>query len=382
MRLIHTADWHLGRVFHGVPLTDDQACALDGLIALARDVRPDAVVVSGDVYDRAVPPPEAVALLDETLTRLLEAAGRVVVIAGNHDGPERLAFGSRVLSHSGLHVAGPVSAKPAGVLLDAEGAPVRIWALPYADPPEVAHAFGDPELRGHEAAMRAMTVRVRERVRPGERNVAVAHAWVTGGAACGSERPLSVGGTGEVPADVFDGFDYVALGHLHRAQEVGEARVRYPGSLLKYSFDEWEHVKSVSVVELGGDGGVSVTEETLPIRRDVRRISGTLDELLAADPGKGREDYLWADLTDVEPRFNALERLRAVHPNILYAARLPSAATEGRVGGPSISEVRRLGTLELFSGFFREATGDELTRDQADVLASFAEGFERESRGA
>lgn len=381
MRLLHTADWHLGRTFHGASLLEDQAFALDRLVELADDERVDAVLVSGDVYDRSLPPADAVTLLDETLTRLAEVCGALVVIAGNHDGPERLAFGSRMLAGAGLHVAGPLGSEPVSVALaDAHGH-VRVWALPYADPPQVAHALGDDGIRGHEAAMAALAGAARSRFAPGERNVVLAHAYVTGGAASESERPLSVGGAGDVSAALFDGFDYVALGHLHRPQQVGSPRVRYSGSLLKYSFDEASHAKSVSVAEIAADGAVTVEERTLPLLRDTRRIRGELDALIAGAPAEGRDDWILAELTDPEPRYNALERLRAVHPNVLGVVRVARTTPEGEAAGPTIEQVKRMGTGELFAGFFREVTGADLTDPQSEIFAELAEGFECARRG-
>jgi DNA repair protein SbcD/Mre11 len=382
MRFIHTADWHLGRLLYGASLLEDQSIVLDELCQLANDVRPDAVLVSGDVYDRAFPPPEAVALLDETLSRLvMDVRTTVVVIAGNHDSPERIGFASRVLSRAGLHVAGPVVAEPRSVVIPGADGPVRVWALPYADPPHVAQVLEDPSIRGHETAMSAMLTRIRIACTPRERAVLVGHAFVTGGSESESERPLSVGGSGQVPASVFRGFDYVALGHLHRPQTVRGERIRYSGSLLKYSFQEADHRKSVSVVELGPGDRVGIEEVELHARRDVRTIRGTLAELLTAPPTGGREDYLWADLTDDLPVYDAVERLRAVYPNVLHAARVSSSPAEQQRGF-GVEDVRRLGMPELFGMFFRDVTSEGLDVTQQELLAELVREFERERRGA
>jgi len=409
VRLLHTADWHLGRIFYGTSLLEDQAYALDGFCALAADLEPDVIVIAGDVYDRSVPPPEAVALLDDTLTRLLvETAAQVVVPAGNHDNPARLAFGRRLFSERGLHIAGPVESPGVSVAVSTAAGPVRVWALPHADPPEVAGALGVDDVRGHEAAMAARLALVRAGAAPHERQVVVAHAFVQGGRESESERPLTVGGTGQVPAALFDGFDYVALGHLHRPQSVGAAHIRYAGSLLKYSFDEHDHRKSVTLVELGPR--VTVTEYELPCRRDVRKVRGYLADLLrggapaaagetaaggragaaavfsAPDtppPAPGCEDYLWVDLLDELPVPSPLERLRAVYPNVMYAARERASAAPGGGTGPGgIDDVRRLGVAELFAHFFNDTCEAELTAEQRERLSGLVEEFEKRRRSA
>ncbi len=386
MRLLHTADWHLGRVFYGASLIEDQAHALEEFCALAADLRPDAIVIAGDVYDRSLPPAEAVALLDETLTRLVTGVRvPVVVIAGNHDSPARLAFGSRLLARGGLHVAGPVEADPMGVSVSTPAGPARIWALPHADPPEVACALEDDCVRGHEAAMAAMLGRIRAAGVAGERSIVVAHAFVTGGRPSESERPLSVGGTAQVAAPLFDGFDYVALGHLHRPQSLADRRVRYSGSLLKYSFDEHDHRKSVTLVEITGAPPTmapTIEEYELPVRRDVRKISGRLRDLLAAPPAGGRDDYLWVDLLDELPVPSPLERLRAVFPNVMYAARATATAPQNRPGGPVAGEIARLGLADLFERFFTDTTGEALSPDQQAVFAHVVQEFERGRRSA
>jgi exonuclease SbcD len=388
VRFIHTADWHLGRIFYGVGLTDDQAVVLTQFCDLARDLKPDAIVISGDVYDRAFPPPEAVALLDETLTRLVsECRVPVIVIAGNHDSPERLGFASRVLERSGLHLVGPLTAEPVSVLVPAPDAPVRFWAIPYADPPVVADVLEDDSLHGHEAAMAAVLARVRGGAlsggpAAGERAVLVAHAFVVGGEASDSERPLSVGGTGQVPLEHFGGFSYVALGHLHRPQAVGSERVRYAGSLLKYSFAESEHRKSVSLVELGQNGTVRVEEYALQPRRGVRRLRGTLAELLAPPPLSERDDYVSVELTDRTLVYNPLERLRVVYPNVMCASRAESERPEGASSAPRAEDLVGLGMAELFGMFYEHALGEPLAGADASAFAELAQAFERSGREA
>lgn len=322
---------------------------LDQFVALVRDLRPDAVLIAGDVYDRAVPPPEAVALLDDVLARIVVDAGvPVVMIAGNHDSAQRLGFGARLLAARGLHVAGRTGPETSCVTLHDAHGEVRIYALPYAEPAAVRDALGT-DLPTHEAALNAQLDAIRATHPAGVRSVAVAHAFVVGGAVSESERPLSVGGSGAVAADVFHGFDFVALGHLHRPQSIGD-RIHYSGSLLKYSLSETEHIKTVSLIDVDAEGGVRI--EAIPLRplRDLRVLTGTLAGLLeagATDPH--RDDYVHAVLTDAGALLDPMARLRQVYPNALAIERAVLARS-GQAGDAG-RKLRELDTASLFANF-------------------------------
>jgi exonuclease SbcD len=387
MRLIHTADWHLGRLFHNVHLTRDQEHVLEQLVELAKDVRPAAVIVAGDLYDRAVPPTEAVDLLDHVLTEIVVGLRTpVVAIAGNHDSAVRVGFASEQLRERGLHMVGelPQAASPI-VLHDAHG-PVRICALPFADPAEARHAYGDEDIHDQQAVAVAGVRQALAAAAPDERRVLVAHAFVAGGLESESERPLSVGGAQQVSPGAFEDFDYVALGHLHRPQTCGSETVRYAGSLLKYSFAEHAHDKSVSVVDIGPPGGVgraAVAVETVRLspRRDVRRLEGTLADLLARGPADPhRDDYVLASLTDGGALFDPIGRLRAAYPNALAIERpaYERAGSEGRERPRPGS----IGDVELFASFFGYATDDELDEAQRLALAAVLDDLERARREA
>ncbi len=370
MRLLHTSDWHLGRSFFGASLLDDQAHVLDQLVTLAAESRIDAVLVAGDVYDRSVPPADAVALLDETLTRLVAAHGiPVVVIAGNHDSGDRLGFASRLLTERGLHVAGT---EPLVVRLgDAHGA-VDIVAVPFAEPAATAARCEDDSISDHDAALRADLARCLAGGAKASRRIAVAHAFVSGGMTSESERPLVLGNAALVAAEAFEGFAYAALGHLHRPQRVGRDEVRYSGSLLKYSFDEASHRKSVSIVEIGADGSAKIEEVRLGVRRDVRVLDGSLDEILAAAPGDGsRDDYVLARLTDRGAVIDAMGKMRSAYANCLHIQRNEFLAARGE--GEGRVDLRRHTESEMFDAFFREITGTEPDDDErrafSDALA-------------
>ncbi|GAB4256803.1 MAG: exonuclease SbcCD subunit D [Thermoleophilia bacterium] len=383
MKLIHTADWHLGRLFHGFHLTEDQAHVLEQLVELAREVRADAVVVAGDVYDRAVPPPEAVSLLDWTLSELTLSAGiPVVLIAGNHDSPERLGFGRRVLEGGRMYVRGRATSDCRPIILEDESGPVQLCPLPFLEPAWARQVFENPDLHDHGSALGAYVDLMRGRLPAGVRSVAVAHAFVGGGEESESERPLSVGTAGLVDVEVFRGFEYAALGHLHRPQSVGSERVRYAGSLLKYSASEAGHDKSVSLVEIDGQGKVRVEPIALRPRRDVRIVEGELRELLEGDRERWGDprDYLHVRLLDRGPLLEPAARLREVFPNLLAVERVVSSLGPG----PRRETVdpRTLDESLLFADFFKQATGSELTEDEKRELDAVVEQVRGEEREA
>ena len=377
-RILHTGDWHLGRYLHGVPLLDDQAHVLQQFVALARSEGVDAVVIAGDVYDRSVPPADAVALLDEVLAKLvIEARIPVIMIAGNHDGAERIGFGGRIFSGQGLHLRGTLADLSPVLLPDAHGT-VAFHALPYVEPVFARALPGGEAVHDHQSAMTHAVSILRAQRQPGQRNVLVGHAFVTGGSESESERPLAVGGSGNVSADTFDGFDYVALGHLHRPQNIGSARIHYPGSLLKYSFNEVEHVKGVSLVEIGADGKPAVRSIPLSARRDVRIVKGTLAELLGAPGLAGPlDDYFCAHLSDEGPLLDPMARLREVYPNLLAIQ-----FTRNRVGDAAAraqGDHRRRQPADLFRAFYRDMVGTDL---DAAALEVFNDSVRAASRAA
>jgi len=371
LKFIHTADWHLGRQLREQSLIEDQAWALDRLLELVAAEKPDAVVISGDVYDRAVPPAEAVALLDRTLTRLVIDLGvPVVMIAGNHDSPERVGFGSAVLGGAGLHVAGTLGADVASVVLGEGEGLTRLWLLPYADPIETRAALADTSIHDHEAAVAACVERIRAVGATEPNQVLVTHHFVAGGLTSDSERPLSVGGTGAVSSGLFEGFAYVALGHLHRPQVYRDGRCAYAGSLLKYSFDEHNQRKSVSVVEVSG-GAATVREVQLGALRDVRRIEGTLDEvLLGAASDDRRDDYLEVSIAeDIMPP-DALGRVRELYPNVMHIHRSADFLEPDAGAEPASRQVESLTDEEIFERFFEYSTGEKLADDMRKALHS------------
>ncbi len=374
MRIIHTADWHLGRIFHGIHLTEDQAHVLDRFIDLVKDAKPDAVLVSGDIYDRAVPPPEAVSLLDDVLSRLcLDCGVPVVVIAGNHDSPDRLGFGSRLLATQKLHMLGSMVPPIKPITLEDKYGPILLHALPYAEPSVVREKLSREDVTDHDSAMRALTEGTSPR---SGRSVLMAHAFVPGCTESDSERPLTVGGTGTVDAACFEGFSYVALGHLHCPQETSADRIHYSGSLLKYSFAEAQHRKSVNLVEIDGNRACAVERIPLSPKRDVRCMEGKIEKLL---DGNKSDDYLSITLLDREPILDAMGKLREVYPNVLHIDR-PFLTPSGDVHGGA--DHRKMGDTELFAAFFSQVTGDELTVPENKAFSDVVDALRKRDREA
>lgn len=376
MRFLHTADWHLGRILHGVPLLEDQRHVLEQILAIARDERPDFLLVAGDVYDRTVPPAEAVDLLGETLERLaLDLRLPTFLIAGNHDCPHRLGFGARLLGQSGIRLAGMLTAACCDEPVpfrSVSGEELDIFLLPYAEPAVVREALADDEIRCHDSAMRAAAARMARTRQPGRRRLLVGHAYVDGGEATDSERPLTVGGAGTVSPAHFAGFDYAALGHLHRPQRVGAA-ARYSGSILKYSFSETRDRKSVTMVELPADGGPAACREIpLTPRREMSVLSGTFQELCerGAAGCPERDHFLSVELTDEVMVLDPRGRLEPFFPNILHLDRraLRSAARKDNGEASAGSDLRRVGPGEIFGAFFRDVKGAALTGEQQDAF--------------
>ncbi|MFC1836010.1 exonuclease SbcCD subunit D [Thermodesulfobacteriota bacterium] len=368
MRFIHTADWHLGRLFYGRHLTEDQEYVLDQLIQLAADEKPDVLLIAGDVYDRAVPPPEAVGLLDDVLSRLvLDLHVPVIMIAGNHDSPDRLGFGSRVLAGQGLHVIGSPRAAGACVTLTDDAGPVHFFAVPFIEPSIIRYMADQQDSQDtpqdYSQAFGGLLRQARAARPSVERSVLVSHAFVSGGAESESERPLSVGGADRLPVDCFDDFSYTALGHLHGPQKVGRENVRYAGSILKYSFSEVNQSKGVSLVEMDETGSCIIQEVKLTPQRDVRRVEGHIREFLEEPEKWGpQDDYVLVSLLDKDAFLDVRGKLETVFNNVMQIER-PQLAQAGE-NRSRIADHRKLSDVDLFDSFFREVTGDPLTKEE------------------
>ncbi|MGV9316906.1 exonuclease SbcCD subunit D [Streptomyces sp. NPDC003691] len=340
MRFLHTSDWHLGRSLHRVSMLGAQSAFLDHLVDRARALDVDAVLVAGDVYDRAVPPLAAVELFDRALHRLADAGVPTVMISGNHDSARRLGVASGLIERAGIHLrTDPEGCATPVVLTDAHG-DIALYGLPYLEPALVKDAFGVDRAR-HETVLAAAMDRVRADLaaRPsGTRSVVLAHAFVAGGAASDSERDITVGGVAAVPPAVFAGVDYAALGHLHGCQTLTD-RIRYSGSPVAYSFSEADHRKTMWLVDLGPGGAVTAERIDCPVPRPLVRLAGRLDDLLEDPAHTAHEDsFVEATLTDPVRPAEPMARLTARFPHTLSLVFAP----ERPPGEDTVSYSRRL----------------------------------------
>ena len=369
MRLLHTSDWHLGRSLHRADLREAQAVFLDALVATVRSERVDAVLVAGDVYDRAVPSLDAVELCESALVRLREAGARVVLISGNHDSPRRLGFGSRLVDAAGVHLRTRVADSATPVVLEDAHGPVAVYGIPYLEP-EAVRAELPPETgRGHTAVLGAALAAARtDLARRGDvRSVVLAHAWVGSAAASDSERDITVGGVACVPTALFDRFSYSALGHLHGPQSLADG-LRYSGSPLAYSFSEAAHTKGSWLVELTAAGLGRVEHVPAPVPRRLSTLRGTLAELLSSSAYDDKvHDWLQVTLTDAARPDEAMARLTARFPHVLVLRHEP----EG-VGVDERTYTARVAgrtPLEIGSAFAEHVRGSALDSEEAALLA-------------
>lgn len=374
MKFIHTADWHLGKLFYGEYLTEEQDWILKNqFLPLVDEEKPDVILLAGDVYDRSVPPSEAVELFDEMVS---EITGKrkipFLVISGNHDSAERLSFASRVLRGTGLFLCGDLYHTLEPIVLTDEYGEVAFAPLPYAEPGKVREALSI-DAHTHEAAERALSGCLLRQIGNVGRKIAVAHEFVAGGAASDSERPLSIGGTDLISVDVFAPYNYTALGHLHGPQQAGgKENVRYSGSLLKYSFSEAAQKKGVIVGNIDGKGDVKTKFISLSPRHDVRIIKGVFDELMK---GTG-EDFLMAELMDEGPIIDAMARLRQKYPRMMTIQSHRKINGDG--GERNFDLMKKVDPLDMFRVFYKEFQDKEFTQEEENYMKTLWESLRKE----
>ncbi|MDR7000743.1 exonuclease SbcCD subunit D [Neobacillus niacini] len=377
MKFIHTADWHLGKLVHGVYMTENQREVLEQFVQVVEEEKPDAVVIAGDLYDRSVPPTDAVELLDEILFKInVELKTPIVAIAGNHDSAERLSFGSSWYKHSQFYLTGKMTNMFTPVQVNG----VNFYLVPYAEPGVVRHLLEDDTIHSHHDAMKALIGRMEETLNPNEPNVVVGHAFVLGGKTSDSERVLSVGGSGCVGAELFEPFSYTALGHLHSPDAINHQKVKYSGSLLKYSFSEAKQNKSISIIEMDNKGQFTHRYRALAPTHDMRELEGHLDELL--DPAfyeKERvHDYLKISLLDEGALIDPINKLRQVYPNVLHLERKIDLTDMKKKQSYNAAQGDKRSEIELFEQFYNEMTSAEFTDDKKAVMAEVIEKVMKE----
>ena len=378
MKFVHLSDLHLGKRVNGFSMVEDQQYILEQILALVAQVRPDGALLAGDLYDKAVPSAEAVALLDDFLVRLSQLC-EVFLISGNHDSPERLAFGGRLMERSGVFVSPVYSGAVTPLTRQDVFGPVQLYLLPFVKPAHVRHCFPDLEINSYNDALAAVLSAME--VDPTQRNILVTHQFVTGAAPCDGED-LSVGGTDQVDGALFDAFDYVALGHLHSPQTVGRESLRYCGSPLKYSFSEARQEKSLTVVELGPKGQVSVS--TLPLRplRDMAELRGSYEALTYRGFYQGTaypESYVHITLTDEEDIPDAVRKLQVIYPYLMKLT-YDNRRTQAAGLGEDWEADEQRSPLELLEAFYAAQNGsamDDAQRAYAQALLETLEEAER-----
>lgn len=366
MRLMHLSDLHIGKRLNEFSLLDDQSYILDEILRITEEQKPDAVAIAGDVYDKSTPSAEAVALFDSFISRLAKLVKPIFVISGNHDSAERIAFGSSLMQTAGVYLSPVYNGRAEPVKVEDEFGSVNVYMLPFIRPSDVRRVYPDDDTETFDSAFKAAVSHLE--VNENERNVIIAHQFITGAAASGSES-VSVGGIDNISAEVFSPFDYAALGHIHRRQNITSEQIRYSGTPLKYSFSEVNDEKTVTFADIREKGSFTIEEVPLRPLRDLREIRGTYLEITDRNFYEkfNREDYIYAILTDENDIPEAIGRLRAVYPNIMKLEYDNTRTRENRVVGDLADEIQR-SPAELFAEFYQTCNNTELSEEQKDYL--------------
>lgn len=372
MKFLHLADLHLGKRYNELSLIDDQKYILDEIIKIAADEQPDGVILAGDIYDKTVPSAEAVELLNSFLNGLTALKTQVFMISGNHDSPERIAFGESLFGASGVHISPVYDGTVKSVTLTDSYGEVHVYLLPFIKPAAVRRFFDGEKIESYNDALKAAVGAIN--LNTDSRNVLVAHQFVTGAQSSGSEEFI-VGDIGNVDASVFDGFDYVALGHVHGAQNVSGERVRYSGTPLKYSLSEANGTKSVTVVELGEKGGLSVREVPLKPMREMVEIRGSYEQLTKRSYYENTtlpRDLVHVVLTDEEDVPDALGKLRIIYPYVM-SLRYDNRRTQAQNSIELDESVPARSPYELFAALYRAQNNSEMSGEQAKLVRELIE---------
>ncbi len=371
MKLIHLSDLHLGKRVNEFSMLEDQRYILTEIIRIIDAEQPDAVLIAGDVYDKPVPSAEAVQLLDDFLCRLANRNLQVLMISGNHDSAERVAFGGRLMEGSGIHISPAYDGIVKPVILNDKWGEVRFYLLPFLKPVHVRRFYPEEEIETYTDALRVAVKHMN--VEETTRNVLLTHQFVTGAERCDSEE-VSVGGTDNVDATVFDAFDYVALGHIHGPQQVCRSTIRYCGSPLKYSFSEAKHQKSVTVIELEEKGGINLRTVPLVPRHDMREIRGRYMEITAKSfyEQMKTDDYLRITLTDEEDVPNAVGKLRVIYPNLMKLD-YDNSRTRNTFHLEDAADVEHLSPIELFAELYEKQNNVPMNQEQTNFVQSLME---------
>ncbi|CEO08974.1 exonuclease SbcCD subunit D [Paraclostridium sordellii] len=387
MKIIHTSDWHIGKIVNEFSMIEDQKYILNKLIELIEIEDPKVLLIAGDIYDRSIPPVEAVELLNETLNKLIiEKNIKVLAISGNHDGGERLSFGGSILEKQGLYIAGRDEELYKKVTIKDENKNINFYLVPYKDPALIRKILEDKEIKSHNDAMISVVNKIKKELNKKEKNILVGHGYITMKRkdaikelenkyevaelkTSESERPLSIGGTDLIDGNIFEDFDYVALGHLHGRQKVGREAMRYSGSLLKYSFSEVNQKKGVYILDINKENNIDIDFKPMKPLRDLRIIKGNIEDLLEEGRNikEGKNDYIQAILTDDGELINPMEKLKSVYPNTMLITReRKKEITEDKTSAKG--EYKKKSKLELFKEFYDDLGNGDYTKEKETVL--------------
>ncbi|AYV66377.1 MULTISPECIES: exonuclease SbcCD subunit D [Niallia] len=369
MKFIHTADWHLGKLVHGLYMTEDQRFMLKQFMDLVEKEKPDAVIIAGDLYDRSIPPTDAVNLLDEVLYFInVELNTPILAISGNHDSAERLSFGSSWYQKNRFYLNGKIENSFTPISFSG----VNFYLVPYCEPVVVRKLLADDTILNHHDAMKAIISKIESNLNINEPNVFIGHSFVLGGKTTDSERILSVGGSGCVGAELFAPFSYTALGHLHSPDAIHHPTVKYSGSLMKYSFSEAKQKKSVSIIEIDEKGNFTQSYQTLMPKRDMREMEGYLEELLDVSYYQQQkvDDYLKITLLDEGAILDPIQKLRQVYPNVLHLERKIENKDRKEKSILQVQKEVQKNELELFASFYEEMTTADFTQEKQEWMTT------------
>ncbi|GAB6168714.1 exonuclease SbcCD subunit D [Clostridium carnis] len=389
MKIIHTGDWHIGKIVNDFSMIDDQIHILGKLKELIINEKPDVLIIAGDIYDRSIAPVEAVELLNSFFSEVvLNLKINVLAIAGNHDSGERIDFGSGLFEKQGLYMEGTLKEEVKKVTIKDKDGNVNFYLLPYVHPSQVRKYYNNNEIKDHNDAMKFLVGKIEEKINKEDRNILITHGYVTMNRekaldaeekiyeaadleASESERPLSIGGTDLIDGNIFSSFDYVALGHLHGKQKVGSDKIRYSGSLLKYSFSEINHKKGVTIVNIDSERNLDINHIELKAKRDLRTIIGPIDELIKAgyDEKAGRVDYIQAILTDEGELIDPIQKLRSVYPNVMLLKRENIKGKNDSLNSVAHGH-RNKSKLELFTEYYEAMGAGEFSEVKRDLIKS------------
>ena len=387
MKIFHMGDWHIGKMVNGFSMIEEQNYILQELYKQIEIEKPDLLIIAGDLYDRSIPPIQAVELLNESFSRIiLDLKTPIIAIAGNHDGSERVEFGSSLLKKSGLHIFGNLKKEINNIVIEDEYGPINFYPIPFADVAVIRDLYEDNSIKTFNEGMKKVVEEISKVIDKNQRNIAVAHGYVTKLKGeevdileeSDSEKPLSIGGTDYIDSEIFKDFNYTALGHLHGPQKVGSDRVRYSGSLMKYSFSEIRQKKGITVVDINEIGEISIRLIEIKQKRDFREVRGNLEEILK-NPKLDKEnveDYIRVVLEDKGEILDPMSKLRSIYPNIMELIKA-EFVNKNNIDNKARANVKEKSKFILFEDFYKDITGDVCSQEEGTIMKDIINKLER-----